>query len=183
MKKELKMSTILSGIRDFFKRVGHFIKNMWKLFKMALFNKVKYKTVDEAINGYSFDFGYLYNLELAKLKEMVDYFTKYGISADNDKYIRQMKLAIRLLEIIIEEDGFYYQWPSGTEFDDVKSLKKELPKYVCTVKINAKNADRFVRNEKEKDFYVNRYPHELYLLKAKYLYHKLRNDFEQTWWD
>lgn len=177
------MSTILGRIRDFFKRVGHFIKNMWKLVKIALFNKVKYKTVDETINGYSFDFGYLYNLELAKLKEMVDYFTKYGISADNDKYIRQMKLAIRLLEIIIEEDGFYYQWPSDTEVDDIKSLKKDLPKYICTVKINTKNADRFVRNEKEKDFYINRYPHELYLLKAKYLYHKLRNDFEQTWWD
>ena len=177
------MSTILSVIGDFFKRVGHFIRNMLKLFKIALFNKVKYKTVDEAINGYGFDYGYLYNLELAKLNEMVGYFTKYGISADNDKYIRQMKLAIKLLEIVIEEDGYYFEWPSNVEPNSIESLKKELAKYVCTVKVNTKNADRFVNNDMEKDFYVNRYPHELYLLKAKHLYHKLRNDFEQTWWD
>lgn len=183
MKKELKMSTILSSIRDFFKRVGHFIKNMWKLFKMALFNKVKYKTVDEAINGYSFDFGYLYNLELAKLKEMVDYFTKYGISADNDKYIRQMKLAIKLLTIVNNEGGFHYEWLTDGKGNIVDGNFSDTHVYVCDVKVNTKNADRFVRNEKEKDFYINRYPHELYLLKAKYLYHKLRNDFEQTWWD
>lgn len=170
MKKELKMSTILSSIRDFFKRVGHFIKNVWKFFKIALFNKVKYKTVDEAINGYSFDFGYLYNLELAKLKEMVDCFTKYGISVDNEKYIRQMKLAIRLLEIIIEEyDCFHFDLTNG--------------EYVCDVKVNLKNAKRFVKDEKVMDYYTERYPHELYLLKAQYLYHKLRFYFEQYWWD
>lgn len=177
------MNTFLAHIKAFFVGVGHFIKNMWKLFKFALFNKVKYKTVDEAINGYSFDYGYLYNLELAKLNEMADYFTKYGISADNDKYIRQIKLAIKLLEIVIEEGGYHFEWPSDVESNSIESLKKGLAKYVCTVKVNTKNADRFVRNETEKDFYVNRYPHELYLLKAKYLYHKLRNDFEQIWWD
>lgn len=171
------MSTILGRIRDFFKRVGHFIKNMWKLFKIALFNKVKYKTIDEAINGYSFDFGDLYNLELAKLKEMVDYFTKYGISADNDKYIKKMKLAIRLLEIIIEEGGFHF------ENESCDMLKPMNCKYVCDVDVNVKNAHRFVKNETERYFYVEHYPHELYLLKAKYLYHKLRDYFEQTWWD
>lgn len=144
------------------------IKNIIKLIKYSASNPLKYKTIDEAINGMSFDFGYLYNLELAKLKEMVEYFTKYGISADNDLYIKQMKLAIRLLEIIIEEGGYH--------FDDSKN-------YICDAKVNTKNVDRFVKNEKEKEFYVNKFPHELYLIKAKYLYHKLRNDFEQTWWD
>lgn len=144
------------------------IKNIIKLIKYSVSSPLKYKTIDEAINGKSFDFGFLYNLELAKLKEMVEYFTKYGISADNDLYIKQMKLGIRLLEIIIEEGGYH--------FDDLRN-------YICDVKVNTKNADRFVKNEKEKEFYVNKYPHELYLIKAKYLYHKLRNDFEQTWWD
>lgn len=164
------MNTILSVIGDFFKRVGHFIRNMWKLFKIALFNKVKYKTVDEAINGYGFDYGYLYNLELAKLNEMVDYFTKHGTSADNDKYIRQMKLAIKLLKIVIEErDCFHFDWAKGG--------------YVCDVKVNLKNAKRFVKEEEVMDYYTERYPHELYLLKAQYLYHKLRFYFEQYWWD
>lgn len=174
------MSTILSRIKGFFGKVGHFISNLWKVSKFALFNKVKYNTIDECINGYAFDFGYLYNLELAKLKEMVDYFTKYGISADNDKYIRQMKLAIKLLTIVNNEGGFHYEWNKDC---NGKITYSGLHKYVCDVKVNTKNADRFVRNNVEKDFYVERYPHELYLLKAKYLYHKIRNDFEQTWWD
>lgn len=174
------MSTILSRIKGFFVKVGHFIVNLFKVSKFALFNKVKYKTIDECINGYAFDFGYLYNLELAKLKEMVDYFTKYGISEDNEKYVRQMKLAIRLLKIVIDEGGYHFDYNKDS---NGKIVYTSLHKYVCDVKVNTKNADRFVNNKYEKEFYVNKFPHELYLLKAKYLYHKLRNDFEQTWWD
>ena len=169
MVKKLKMNTFLGHITGFFKKVGHFIVNLFKVSKFALFNKVKYKTIDECINGYAFDFGYLYNLELAKMKEMVDYFTKYGISADNELYIKQMKLAIRLLEIIIEEGGYHFDWTNGG--------------YVCDVKVNFKNAKRFVKDEEVMDYYTERYPHELYLLKAQYLYHKLRFYYEQYWWD
>lgn len=174
------MSTFLSHITSFFKKVGHFIANLWKMSKSALFNKVKYKTIDEAINGYGFDFGYLYNLELAKLKEMVEYFTKYGISEDNEKYVRQMKLAIKLLQIVINEEGYHFEHNIDNNGNEKFT---DLNKYVCDVKVNTKNADRFINNKYEKEFYVNKFPHELYLLKAKYLYHKLRNDFEQTWWD
>ena len=181
MVKKLKMNTFLGHITGFFKKVGHFIVNLFKVSKFALFNKVKYKTIDECINGYAFDFGYLYNLELAKLKEMVDYFTKYGISADNDLYIKQMKLAIRLLEIVIGEGGYHFEYNKDCKGDIVYCYS--LHKYICDVKVNIKNADRFVANKYERDFYVNRYPHELYLLKARYLYHKLRNKYEQTWWD
>lgn len=174
------MSAFFSHITGFFRKVGHFISNLWKVSKFALFNKVKYKTIDEAINGHWFDFGYLYNLELAKLKEMVENFEKHGISEDNDLYVRQMKLAIRLLQIVINEEGYHFEH----NIDNNGSEKfTDLNKYVCDVNVNTKNASRFVKNEKEREFYVNRYPHELYLLKAKYLYHKLRNDFEQTWWD
>lgn len=174
------MSTFLDHITGFFKKVGHFIANLYKVSKYSLFNKVKYKTIDECINGYAFDFGYLYNLELAKLKEMVDYFTKYGISADNDLYIKQMKLAIKLLQIVINEEGYHFEH----NIDNNGSKKfTDLNKYVCDVTVNTKNAHRFVHNEKEREFYVNNYPHELYLLKAKHLYHKLREYYEQTWWD
>lgn len=186
------MSTFLAHITGFFKKVGHFIVNLYKVSKYALFNKVKYKTIDECINGYAFDFGYLYNLELAKLREMVEYFTKHGISEDNDKYIKQMKLAIKLLEIVNEEGGYHFEhYPEEhgkiifeNYIDESgKMVSVSNMKYVCDVNVNIKNADRFVNNKYEKEFYVNKFPHELYLLKAKHLYHKLRNDFEQTWWD
>ena len=80
-----------------------------------------------------------------------------------------MDLAIKLLEIINEDEGFHFDTENGG--------------YVCDVKVNLKNAKRFVKDEEVMDYYTERYPHELYLLKAQYLYHKLRFYFEQYWWD
>lgn len=156
------------------------IGNMFKVAKYAFRNHKKYSVIEEAIDGYWFDYGYLYNIELAKLKEMRDTFKEKGMSADNDKYVRQMTLAIKLLEIIINDGGYHFEWNKDA---NGKIVYTTLHKYVCDVKVNTKNADRFVRDEYEKDFYVNRYPHELYLKKARYLYHKLRYEFEQYWWD
>ena len=78
------------------------LKNIFKSIKIAIKNPYKYKVVDKAINGYSFDFGYLYELEYSKLEEMLHYFEKYGLSTDNDNIIRQIKLAMKLLNIIRE---------------------------------------------------------------------------------
>lgn len=159
------------------------IKNIFKSIKIAVNNPCKYDVIDNAINGFSFDYGYLYNLELAKLVEMKDYFEKYGISADNDKYIRQINLAIKLLKIVIDDGGFHYEWLTDGKGNVVDGNFSDTHVYVCDVKVNTKNADRFISDKKVRDFYAERYPHELYLLKARYLYHKLRYDFEQAWWD
>ncbi len=146
------------------------IGNMFKVAKYAFRSPKKYRVIEEAINGYWFDYGYLYNIELAKLIEMRDTFKEKGLSSDNEKYVRQMDLAIKLLRIVTEEcDYFHFDWTNGG--------------YVCDVKVNLKNAKRFVKDEEVMDFYTERYPHELYLLKAQYLYHKLRFYFEQYWWD
>lgn len=145
------------------------IKNIFKLIKIAFSDKLKYNVVDKALNGYWFDYGYLYDIELAKLIEMRDNFKGKGLSVDNEKYVRQMDLAIKLLEIINEDEGFHFDTENGG--------------YVCDVKVNLKNAKRFVKDEEVMDYYTERYPHELYLLKAQYLYHKLRFYFEQYWWD
>lgn len=161
------------------------IKNMFKVIKIAIKNPYKYKVVDNAINGYSFDFGYLYELEYSKLKEMLNYFEKHGLSTDNDNIIRQIKLAMKLLNIIMEEeyklfDFVYNPKPYNNEEEKVKLIKDM--EYVCNVNVNLKNAKRFAIDGKHVDIF-NRWPHELYLAKARYLYHKLRYNFEQYWWD
>lgn len=173
------MKAILAHISNFFKKVGHFIKNILKVSKNALFDTKKYKLIDEAINGFGFDYGYLYNIEYAKLSEMKDYFEKHGIAANNDKKIKQIDLALKLLKIIKDENVFHYEWHK----DCRGKITYSNPKYCCDVEINIRNANRFIKNEKEKEFYINNYPHEIYLLKAKHLYHKVRNIYEQTWWD
>lgn len=161
------------------------LKNIFKSIKIAIKNPYKYKVVDNAINGYSFDFGYLYELEYSKLEEMLHYFEKYGLSTDNDNIIRQIKLAMKLLNIIREEDcnlfDFVYKpKPYNSEEKKVKLL--EDMEYVCNVNVNLKNAKRFAIDDKHVEVF-NRWPHELYLTKARYLYHKLRYNFEQYWWD
>lgn len=169
------------------------IGNMFKVAKYAFRNPKKYRVIEEAIDGYWFDYGYLYNIELAKLIEMRDTFKENGLSSDNEKYVRQMDLAIKLLKIVIEEtDCFHFEhYPNEhgkIVFENYidesgKIVSVSNMKYVCDVKVNLKNAKRFVKDEELMDYYTERYPHELYLLKAQYLYHKLRFYFEQYWWD
>lgn len=178
------MNTFLLSIRDFFKRVGHFIKNVFKLFKIAFSDKLKYKVVDEAMNGYWFDYGYLYNIEYAKLAEMKSKFEKYGMSTDNYNIIRQIDLAMKLLKIISDEtDLFDFVDNEQSKYSSIGS-KEWLgnKKYVCKVNVNLKNAKRFATNG-EYIGWFNKWPHELYEAKARYLYHKLRYNFEQRWWD
>lgn len=173
------MNTFFLNIWAFLKRVGHFIKNMGKLVKIAFSNKFKYALVDEALNGYSFDFGFLYNIEYKKLAEMKNYFEKYGLAEDNDKFIKQIDLAMRLL-YIINNDNELYDYVE----DKTSSAKTwiERVRYKSNVNVNLKNAKRFAKSKYEVEFY-NKCPHELYLLKAKHLYHKVRDCYEQTWWD
>ena len=151
---------------------------MFKLVKIVFSDKLRYKLVDEAINGYSFDFGYLYNLEYAKLASMKDYFEKHGLSVDNDKYIKQIDLAMKLL-YIINNDNDLYEYVEDTTSTAKTWFERSV--YTPKVNVNTKNAKRFV-NDYEVEFY-NKFPHELYLVKARHLYHKIRDMYEQTWWD
>ena len=54
--------------------------------------------------------------------------------------------------------------------------------YRCNVKVNLKNIDRFIRNEHMKK-YALEHPHELYEIKAKYLYHKIKCNYIECFWD
>ena len=156
-------------MKNFFR----FLANIFKIIKIAITNSSKYELVNEAINGNSFDFAYLYNIEYAKLSEMKDYFEKHGIAANNDEKIKQIDFAIKLLNIIIDENVYHFEYYTDNE----------SKKYVCDVKVNLKNIDRFTNNNFEKDIIKNKFPHELYLMKARNLYHKLRYYYEENWWD
>lgn len=54
--------------------------------------------------------------------------------------------------------------------------------YHCDVKVNLRNAKRFAHNDTQYSL-VQQTPHELYEMKAKHLYHKIREYFEEEWWD
>lgn len=162
-------------MKNFFR----FLANIFKMIKIAITNSSKYELVNEAINGNSFDFAYLYYIEKQKLIEMREYFKIHGISTRNDEIIKQIDFAIKLLNIIIDENVYHFEYYTDNEGNDYSS---DII-YVCDVKVNLKNIDRFTNNNLEKDIIKNKFPHELYLMKARNLYHKLRYYYEENWWD
>lgn len=157
------------------------IKNIFKSIKIAINNPYKYDVIDQAINGNSFDYAYLYDIERAKLLEMKNYFKENGIAANSEDVVKKIDLAVKLLDISNEAtETFGYRF-----LDEERSSKTQNydDEYYCKVNVNLKNAKRFYEDNEFMLNYINKCPHELYIKKAQYLYHKLRYYFEQYWWD
>lgn len=87
------------------------------------------------------------------------------------------------------EDGDYFHFDGDLTFTPLNDKEGNYKvghtpdfKYVCDVKVNTKNIDRF-EPRKEYQKALLDYPHELYMLKARYLYHKIRYEHELEWAD
>ena len=162
------------------------------------FNKQHLRVVKEAFNGRPWDEGYLLDLEYAKIKEMVEYHKRATRFVGVENVIRDMNICLSLIEIFTgKRDTFSYD--GKLEFIDAdedmckelgeEGLKELKPssdfKYHCNVKVNVRNADRFLSpllSDSMKEYMIE-HPHEIYELKARYLYHKIRREKEQEWWD
>ena len=138
-------------------------------------NRYHWKTVKKAWCGYPFDYNYMLDLQQAKFEEMYNYFQNSDIVADAHMIRRDLKLIIKLLKIIREEELCFTYDINGDSF--------KRGQYRCLVNVNLNNIDRFVKNEKEKKFIKEKMQHELYIYKAKNLYYKLLMNRLETWWD
>lgn len=149
------------------------------------FNKDFWLIVKTAFKGYPWQETFLYELERAKIQEMINYHKKYKRFVGVEYVIRDMELAVKMLDIMLDETEFFH-YDGDMDFvkneDGTYSIENNSTKYVCDVKVNTRNVDRFSDN-----VYLTRYmiehPHELYILKAKHLYHKIRFEKDDTWWD
>ena len=121
--------------------------------------KGKYRNWNHVLkHNYDFDYAFMLEIEKHKLKNMLKYFKKSNIREDNAIVIRDLKLAIYLLDIILKEDYKH--------------------------RVNIKNGLRFV-NLNELTF-IKRFPEYIYdvaVAKAWCLYHKLRYYRMRNWWD
>ena len=85
-----------------------------------------------------------------------------------------------------EGDIVFKKPENTTEDSDVMELVPTPDfQYYCDVRVNTRNADRFLNpnlTEEQKEYWLE-HPHEIYILKAKYLYHKIRNERDGEWWD
>ena len=154
----------------------HFNKNFFKLLKVVL-------------KSYPWDEGYLYDIEKAKIEEMRKYHEKQQRFEGVEYVIRDMKICENLIDIFMEKKLVfeYSDRPWFEKNDDgtyrVVSNRDDMG-YRCKVHVNTKNMDRFFPNipENYKKFLLKR-PHEIYIAKAKYLYHKIRLERDGAWWD
>lgn len=160
------------------------------------FNRDHLALMKEAYKTRPYDYSFLFRMEYDKIKEMANYLEKADRFIGAEYVVRDMRICLSLLEIILgERNTFHF---TGTLcFKDIpeeernegglgKDEKVIEPtpdfKYHCDVHVNLKNMKRFVLDEKHYDFYTKN-PHELYELKAKALYHKIRYEHDMEWWD
>ena len=134
----------------------------------------------------NFDYCFLLRLEQLKMKEMVDYFKKVRW-IDTSAILRELKWCISLIDIITEETPITSfdvipdeEYEKLKEYDKASTWKIFGKNYKTTLlkHVNTKNAHRFTDED-----WIDRYPDELYKLKAINLYHKIRTYKMETWWD
>lgn len=156
----------------------HFTKGFWKLVK-------------EVFKSYPYDHSYILYLEKAKIIEMADYIEKMARYQGYEKDVKWMRIAAKLIDIITEDgmDLFHYNGKlEYVSFEDEKYGTlyevKHSPdfEYVCNVNVNTRNIHRFFKEYEPIDYYKE-HKHEVYLRKARYLYHKIRLYYEEQWWD
>ena len=135
-----------------------------------------------------YDYSYLLRLEREKLKDMYNYFSNANIIEDEWIRARDCKLAIALLDIILEDDSSYDVYFS-------KGAKITEGRYVIRKYVNDYNIDRFMHRDICKKYRIesskknknNDFPiivrNELRIGKAWSLYCKLREYRLRTWWD
>ena len=149
------------------------------------FTKDFFRILKKVLKSYPFDYGYMYEIEKAELQERWNYFNKTRRFEGVEYVLRDIKICISLLEIICGERDLMTM-DGEMKFIDIDDNTSQLDcsdlKYTCNVNVNLKNIDRFVPVKKHQKMYIS-YPDELYLLKAKHLYYKIRAEKSDYWWD
>ena len=159
-------------IRKLIKWLSNFVKSIWlglkttyKLIKRPGYDKM----IKSAIEWEWFDYGYMFDIEKAELETMIQHYeSKDALSAEAENVAKQMKLCLKLLNIVID-DGL-----SLWHFNKNRKIQTDI--YV-----NTRNMHRFVDKKYENHYLA--WPADLYVMKALYLYHAIRARFDKTWWD
>lgn len=127
-------------------------------------NKNK-KLIKEAMKFHPFDYGFVLSLEKQALIRMYEYFKVSRIAEGNEVIEKNLKLALRLLDIVLEIDSSY----NSEGFVDRH--------------INIKNWKRFWSKAADLDLSKPILQDYLRREKAWYLYNKLRFERMRNWWD
>ena len=166
------------------KRIWNKFVSWWNLH----FSHSKLVLIKTALDSAPWDWTYLLQLEQAKFKEMAIYFEQSKVASDWEFQVRDCKLCIKLIDIILEQDEPFTQWlESNYGIYKNKSVSEdELFCVPISTHVNTRNAARFVENPDtyESDQHAsNLFKVDLRQTKAFYLYQKLRLYKLQNLWD
>lgn len=140
--------------------------------------------------SYDFDYSSILEVERHQIKRVRDCITRYQNHVNWERDVRNMNLALKLLDII-EEDGEAELLPKDIEHiffkEDGRLEVNPKSYYKLNRYVNTKNAKRFLQDvslynfedprngDKDKD--------RLRVEKAWNLYYKLRHYKTREWWD
>ena len=109
-----------------------------KVFFRSLKRSCKYFKI--MWSNHSYDYGYLLELEREKLKDMYEYFSNANIIENEWIRARDCKLAVALLDIILEDDSSYdVYFAEGAKIGEGR--------YVIRKYVNDSNIDRFLHRD------------------------------------
>lgn len=168
--------------------IGEYIINFKNLFRFFT-NKLFRKYILYAIKAPEFEADYMYIIEKHYLEFVLDYMQK-GLYSTEDTYnhiTKWMEIALYLNDVITNTVDLYhfdgdYELVPYEKNPKLSRLVTDKLIYYCDVNVNLNNMTRFVTDEKRKEF-IKSHPHELYMIKAKELYHKIMCNYLSTWWD
>lgn len=129
-------------------------------------NKNK-RLIKEAMKFYPFDYSFVLSLEKQALIRMYEYFKVSRIAEGNEVVEKDLKLALKLLDIVLEIDSVYNSRSKGFVYRhiNIKNWKRFCPKAVH-INLDSLIFKDYLRREK-----------------AWYLYNKLRFERMRTWYD
>lgn len=129
-------------------------------------NKNK-RLIKEAMKFYPFDYSFVLSLEKQALIRMYEYFKVSRIAEGNEVVEKDLKLALKLLDIVLEIDSVYNSRAEGFIYRhiNIKNWKRFCPKAV-RINLDSLIFKDYLRREK-----------------AWYLYNKFRFERMRTWYD
>lgn len=106
-------------------------------------------------------------MEQHQIKRVRDSIKKYRNHLNFERDIERMNLALRLLDIILDEAS--------------SILHRENDTWICSKYVNTQNIQRYILSDVDKSHAIIKT--DLYYRKAWHIYHELREEWLLTWWD
>lgn len=168
--------------------LGSKLREAWYWVRMHT-KKRFLRVLKATLASYPYDSSFMLGIEKAKILEMADYLEVNDRFVGVEFAVRDLRICAKLIDIFNGDGTEFFHYDGDIRFvkcedkEDAYELKPTKDfKYNCDVHVNLRNIDRFIINEHEKEHFT-KYPHELYQRKARYLYHKIRLEREELWWD